>query len=281
MTALANLSDIVNRLTGGNNGTPQHIFSLMDGRIQAAVAATPVSNRFHSLWQFNQTDGANGGVPGAVIAPTRATVGAMPLANPGGGRQQWLLGFEASMSQIGTMILYDRLLHIGGLSSTSTSAQTVGGTLTRYTTNAACIGNQIWVEIYTAIGSTATTITASYTNQAGTSGRTTKATAIGGAGLQEGQRLICLPLADGDTGVQAVASVTLAASTLTAGNFGVTIIRPLAQVGIQANTGAIRDLIAGLPAVQELLTDSCLAAMFYASTTTLLAGFIAAHVIES
>ena len=65
-------------------------------------------------------------------------------------------------AQPGILVLYDRLLHIGGLNATTTAAQTVGGSLSRYTGGA---GNQIWVEIYTQIGTTATTITANYTNQ--------------------------------------------------------------------------------------------------------------------
>jgi hypothetical protein len=281
MTALVDLSDIVNRLTGGNSGTPQHIFSQLDGRIQAAAAAAPVANKWLSLWQYNQSNGANGAAPGAVEIPTRATIGSQPFVNPTGGRQQWLLGIEAALSQLCTLTMYDRLLHQGNLSGTVATAQTVGGTMTRYT-GAESVGNQIWVEIYTALGSTATTITASYTNQAGTAGRTTRAVAIGGTGNNEAQRMIPLMLQDGDTGVQSVQTVTLAASTLTAGAFGVTIVRPLAQFHC---TGAgyltVRDLIAGLPAVAEMKTDACLTYQLLAGATTAVSGVIAVHVIEA
>lgn len=278
MTALADLSDIVNRLTGGNSGTPQHIFSFLDGRVQSAAATAPVASRWTSLWRYNQTDGANGGLPAAVAAPDRTTVGALPITNPGGGREQWLLGVEAALSQPCTVMLYDRLLHKGGLSGTVTTAQTVGGTLTR---NTGGVGNQIWVEIGTIIGTTATTITASYTNQAGTSGRTTKAVAIGGTGLREAERFIPLPLADGDTGVQAVASVTLAASTTTAGDFAVVVVRPLAIAPNSANQPNVRDLIAGLPAVRKIDTDACLVWAVLASATTALSGGLAMHCVEA
>lgn len=281
MTALADLSDILNRLSGGNSGTPQHVFSFLDGRIQAAAATAPVANRWTSLWRYNQSDGANGAAPTTVAIPDRSTVGALPIANPGSGRQQWVLGIEPMLSQAGTLLLYDRLLHQGNLSGTVTTAQTVGGTLTRYT-GAESVGNQIWLEIYTAIGATGTTVTASYTNQAGTSGRTTRAASIGNTGWREGERMIPLMLQDGDTGVQSVESVTLAATTGTAGAFGVTIVHPFAAAGlIGAGYANIRDLIAGLPAIQEAKTNACLAYAFLATGTTVPSGMLGAHCIEA
>ena len=281
MTAIADLSAIVNRLSGGNSGTPQHVFSFLSGRIQGAVPTAPVASTMHSLWRYDQSDGANGAIPGSAGVCNRSTIGALPVNNPGGGRQQWLLGIEGQLNAQAVVILYDRLLHNGGLSGTVTSAQTVGGTLTRYSTNATCVGNQIWVEVYTAIGATATTITASYTNQAGTAGRTTKPTAIGGAGKLAQSTIIILPLADGDTGVQAVASVTLAATTGTAGSFGVTIAHPL-TIGNCGGAALFftRDLIAGLPAGQEMLTDACLTWAVVPANTTIPSGLLAAHIIE-
>ena len=282
MTALASLSDVVNRLSGGNNGTPQHIFSFLSGRIQGAAPTAPVAGTMYSLWRFDQSDGANGGVPSTAAACNKSTVGALPVSDPGGGRQQWLLGIEGVSGAAGAFVLYDRLLHNGGLSGTVTTAQTVGGSLTRYNTNSTCIGNQIWVEVYTAIGSTATTITASYTNQDGTSGRTTKAAAIGGTGRLGQCTIIVLPLADGDTGVQAVASVTLAGTTSTAGSFGVTIARPLGVTGCMgAGYHFSRDFISGLPAVPEILSGACLTWAIVPNSTTVPSGCLAVHVIES
>jgi hypothetical protein len=172
----------------------------------------------------------------------------------------------AVSSAAGTLILYDRLLTIGGFSATTTTAQTVGSTLTR---NTGGVGNQIWVEIYTAIGSTGTTITASYTNQSAASGQTTLATTFGGTGFAEAQRLIVLPLASGDTGVQACASVTVLASTLTAGAFGVTIAQPLLQVPIGVTgVGGMRDLIMNGPGILQISSGACLSLAWFASSTT-------------
>ncbi len=83
------------------------------------------------------------------------------------------------------------------------------------------------LEIYTIIGTTAQTITVEYTNQAGTTGRTSPAVAFGGTGDREASRFVMVPLQLGDTGGKAVAGVTLSGSTGTAGDFGVTLFKPL------------------------------------------------------
>jgi hypothetical protein len=63
------------------------------------------------------------------------------------------------------------------------------------------------------------------------------AVTFGGTGYNEVGRMIMLPLqAAGDTGVQSIQSVTLAASTLTAGSFGATMAHPIAAIPI--NTSA-------------------------------------------
>ena len=265
MAAIADLSDFVNRATGGNNGSPESIIGFKDARVDAAAAAAPIAGRMTSLWMYEgQPSGA--AAPGAVAAPVNTTTGGLIQTDPGGGRTKRMTGFYVCCNQTGTAILYDRLLHISGLNGTTTpGAQTVGGTLTRYTDG---IGNQIWVEIYTQIGASATTITASYTDQGSASGQTTTATAIGGTGLREAQRIIPLPLATGDYGVQAVASVTLAATTGTAGDFGVTVAHPLAPGNIDViAAGQWVDLLRGVGPI-EIKTDACLALAFLANTTT-------------
>ncbi len=266
MTEFEDLSEIINRMTGGNSGTPENLFLWIDNRIDSAAASATVAGKWTSLWRYNKTRGGVGAVPGAAAVPDNATRGGLLQTDPSGGREKWLLGNGIVGTAGGGVLLYDRLLHNGGLSGTVTTAQTVGGTLTR---NTGGEGNQIWVEIYTIIGTTATTITASYTNQAGTSGRTTKAVSIGGTNNREAERMLPLPLQDGDTGVQAVASVTLAASTLTAGSFGVTVMKPIGLGMVPtAGAGYWRDYVAGLPGLPKIDTDACLALAFLSNGTT-------------
>lgn len=259
MTALTDLSDVVNRSTGGNSGTPEAVNFFKSARV-GGIAGVCVAGRISDLWRYAGHNGP-GAAPGAVAIPTNATAGALKQANGGGSRQKWRLSITAALiaGARGTLVLYDRLLHISGLDGTSIAAQNVGGTLTRYTSGE---GNQILVTVNTQIGATARTITASYSNTTPTSGRTTEAVAIGGTGLREVERGILLPLQSGDTGVSAVASVTLSASTGTAGNFGVSIIHPIAYIPLAANGDG---KTVGI--IEEIPDDACLAWYFLASST--------------
>jgi hypothetical protein len=266
MAAFNDLSDVINRMTGGNSGNPENIFLWIDNRIDSVAASATVAGKWTSLWRYNKSRGGSGAVPSTPVAPDNTTRGGLMHTDASGGRDKWLLGHGAISSAPGALLLYDRLLHDGGLLGNNTSAQTVGGTLTR---NTGGEGNQIWVEIYTLIGTTATTITASYTNQAGVSGRTTKPVAIGGTGNREAERMLPLPLQDGDTGVQSVQTITLAGTTATAGNIGITIIKPIGIAIITASgTGFWRDYVSGLPGLPKIDPGACLSAAILMNSTT-------------
>jgi hypothetical protein len=279
VAAIADLSDLVNRLTGGSNGTPEHVNWAKEPRISGTAANVTVAGRWQSLWMYDGSPSGGELAPTTVAVPTNATPGSLRQLDPSGGRQKWMVGVDAVASAAGTLLVYDRLLHMSGLLATNLGAQTVGGTLTRNTTG---VGNEIWVEINTLIGVTATTITASYTNQDGTSGRTTQAAAFGGTGLREAQRIIRLPLQSGDTGVRAVASVTIAASTGTAGDYGVVVARPLLSVPLPT-TGVLstKDLISGFPAMLEVDSGACLTMAWLANGTVAPALYGSMHSVEA
>lgn len=268
MTALTDLSDLVNKASGGNSGTPDNLWFHKVARIAGVTATAPIAGRPASLWTYD-------GQPGAGITPTTAAVcdnttnGGLKQADPGGGREKFMYSAWATGLVGGTLILYDRLLHIGGLSGTTITAQNVQTTtpspvLTRYTDG---VGNFAWAEIYTIIGTTVATITMLYVDQAGADS-TSPAVTFGGTGSREQTRCIFLPLAAGDTGIQAVKTVTNS-TTGTAGNYGVTIGHPLAYIGIGAPGGAgWRDFSTGMPGIPEIQTDACLAFLWVPATTT-------------
>jgi hypothetical protein len=122
MSAITSISDAINLMTGGGSAAAQHPAFWIDSRVGSAAATATIVGRMHSLWTYNKSNGATGAVPTTVAAPDKSTTGAFPYTNPGGGRELWLTGVEGFMSQQCVGILYDRLLHIGGLSGTSTSA---------------------------------------------------------------------------------------------------------------------------------------------------------------
>jgi hypothetical protein len=134
----------------------------------------------------------------------------------------------------------DRLGHMGGLSGTLLTAQTVGLDLNA-NLGVSNISQRIgkadfsevewYLEWYTATGATITTPTANVTFHDGTTG-VVNINNLGGTALPANvaaSRRYMLQSTNGKF-IRSVASVTLSASTGTAGNFGVTAVRNLATV---------------------------------------------------
>jgi hypothetical protein len=264
MAAITDLSDIINKAT--TSGSHENLFFYKDARVGAAAATATVAGRITSLWQYNGSPNGGGEAPTSVEIPTRTTAGSL-LQNPqSGSSQKWMLGLTAGALNAGTLTIYDRLLHQGDLNATLTTSQSVGGTITR---NTGGKGNQIFLEIYTLIGNTGTTVTVEYTNQDGVGGRLTPLTVIGGAGYREAQRLIRCPLQSGDTGVRSIENVKLTGTTAIAGAFGVTLANVLAVVPLGVTgAGGVRDLIAGLPGPIEIEPNACLSFYWLANVAT-------------
>lgn len=267
MTAFNDLSELINRFTGGNSGSPQHIFFWKDARVGGAAATTPIAGRWHSMWEYEGSPSHGVAATSTGAALDNTTQGGLKQTDPSGGRQLWCSGAALAPSQNCSLLIYDRLCHDGGLDGTNTGAQTISFTPPSRYSGAAAAGNMMFLEINTLIGATVRTVTASYTNQAGTAAHTTQAVSIGGTGLREAQRMIPLTLQAGDTGVRDVASVTLSATTGTVGAFGMVIARPLILIPGGVGSGGLRDLVAGVPSLVEILTDACLAMAFFPQST--------------
>ena len=269
MAAITDLSDLINRQTGGNSGTPENIFFHKVPRVAGVAATSPIAGRGCSLWEYDGMP-AKGDVPTVGAIPTKSTQGAIPFTSAGGGRDKHLIGASITPLTSGVFLLYDRLFHEGGLSGTSTAAQTIQGStpspaLTRNTGGA---GNIAFYEIYSIIGTTSTTLTMTYTNQAGTGSRTSTIN-IGATNFREVSRMQRIPLAAGDSGIRAIEQVQLTATTGTAGNFGITIAQPLAWIPVNvAGTMGWRDYTTGLPGIPVIDPNACLALMFIPSSAT-------------
>lgn len=220
------------------------------------VSLTMPSGRLSSLWTIAPDAGA---IPSVAAAPTNATAGSFSQKNSNSVLR--LASVTASLWSSGYMLIADRLSHQGGLSGILDTAQTTNlptAPLTRHTSGRGVV---LALEIYTAVGATVTTVTASYTNSDGVSGRVSEPTTFGGTGFREAARLIPLPLQEGDQGVQSVQSVTVLATTGTAGNFGVTLFKPLVGLPVM-NIGyqpvyfdSILNLCGNLP---EIPNNACL-----------------------
>lgn len=266
--AIADLSDLITRLTGGNDGSPETVFFHKLGRVAGAVAVNNIAGRPASLWRYEGFPAA-GAIPTSGEIPDRSTVGAIPFTPPGADREKLLISAGIAPSVSGVFLLYDRLFHIGGLSGIETADQSIQGSpaspaLTRNTGGA---GNMAWYEIYGLLGTAARVIEMTYTNSEGTSGRTSSVN-IGGTGFREIGRAQRMPLQDGDVGIRAIEKVTLNGSTATQGEFGMTIANPLAWIPVgSAGVGGWRDYTTGLPGIPAIHPDACLSLLFIASTT--------------
>jgi hypothetical protein len=227
----------------------------------------PANNagRVQSGWAGQPYD--VGSAPTTAAAPTKATTGALPDWQNGGSDTLRCLGATARFSGNsgsmvpGVAVLCDRLSHQGGLSGTTTTAQTTNlptSALTRYTNG---VGVMMGLEIYTQIGATGTTVTCSYTNEGGTAGRTSTAVAFGATGFREAGRMILPGVAAGDLGVKSVESVTVLATTGTAGAFGVTLFKPLQAFVFDGHEDIDFDPVIGgrmFGGMPEIVDDACL-----------------------
>jgi hypothetical protein len=203
-----------------------------------------------------------------------------PIPTVGSGRLT-IMGARLNPAGIGgqAIILADMLNVSGGLSGIVTTAQTTNlptAALTRFTSG---VGVMAGLCIWSSLGTTATTVTISYTNQAGTPGQISTATLIGATTIAgTAGRMIPIPLATGDTGVRSVESVTLAGTTGTAGNFGVCLFKPLAIMAMNDFQGAhaIDAVSSGgfIGTLAEVHSDACLSVFGIGNVSQAISGAI-------
>lgn len=195
------------------------------------------------------------------VVPTDATAGC-PIINAfGGGATGYLAKLEFGSTVASRLRLFDLLFKAGAYSFNANTTLTSQPSYASRIPDSDYTGTQIWIEAVTAhTGNLSIAVT--YTNQSGTTGKTTGTVATGVAptvGL-----MIQLPLAAGDSGVQKIESVVATVST--AGTFNVLVLRPLwtGRVAV-ANAGDSHGLDkTGMPVV---FADSALFLQVIADST--------------
>jgi hypothetical protein len=188
------------------------------------TAVTAVAGGFTSML-------AVAGSPSALsLVIGNTTTGIVPVAGGTGfpalptsfANTGYISTMGISMVQ-GLLRVFDRLFHAGAFAfnasavtlstQPSFSARLPGGSY---------VGTELWFEAATAFTGIPT-VTVTYTNQAGTTGRTTGAVNLAVAPILA--RCYRIPLAAGDTGIQTIESVTCTVATV--GTFNLWIGRPL------------------------------------------------------
>jgi hypothetical protein len=171
----------------------------------------------------------------------------------------YLTKVEFGSTVAGRLSLFDRLVKMGainynnGVITVSSGWPNITGRCPDYLGGAAYgARNELWFEaLATFTSATAFTVSVSYTNQAGTSGRTATMPTQAAANLTLG-KMIQLSLQSGDTGVQRIDSVTTTTGAAAAGTYNLNIMRSLWTSGRVPTVGAgdIHDIFkTGAPVV--------------------------------
>jgi hypothetical protein len=237
------------------------------------------AGRLNAIFQLFQPAPATPTTSKVTDKNSLESIGPIPAISTGrltflGGRFSFMPTSTGGGGAAGIMI--DLLNTSGGLNATITTPQTTGlptAALTRYTSGE---GVMAGIVIFTQVGNTLTTVTVSYTNQAGVSGRTSTATSFGQTNFREVRIFIPIPLQAGDTGVRSIESVTLAGTTGTAGDFGVCLYKPLAMISLEDVTGqAPLDAVSSgciVGSLCEIHPDACLTFLGNGTINTLAMG---------
>lgn len=244
--------------------------------IDKASIANMTAGTFCSLWRATGQP-AQGAIPGTTPAiPTKATTGAPNFSNQTSPTENFLLwAYAASGNAAMTLEIWDRVAHMGGLVLNVTTQQNISGlNLATLGVPAERLGAsnysdiQWFLETYTDGGSTASNATINVTYDDDSTGNL-NTQAVGGT-LRASRLLPLTPLiptAQQGKFIKGINSVTLSASTGTAGNFGFTAVRPRTQMPLNvANKGESFDWAQlGLPVIPP---DACLMYALLTSTTS-------------
>lgn len=214
------------------------------------------SGQMASLWALAGVPPAvalgTPGLAGATVDHTSAIGGMLPWQNPDSGAA-YLAALSAALgSQITGLMFFDLLWYNTGFTITTTTAETVNSVAWGSRSiggDANGDGVEIWLVATAATGNAAavSNTTYSYTNQAGTAGRTAGLAYSFPATAQAGT-MVPFAFQGADKGVRSVQSMTKGTS-YTSGTINLIAIRQAAQLNtVFASSGDLQDWIRlGLP----------------------------------
>ena len=245
--------------------------------IDKASISNAAAGQFHSLWRATGQPG-HGAIPGAAARCTNALTGSLQFSQQTAPAKSYLAILEGLCSNNATTLeIHDRLMHMGGLNGTLATAQTAdvdlnanlaSDNLTERIGDSNFSDVTWWLEWYTDTGSTAVTATVNVTYNDGTSGNLTGISLAATRRASFMQPLNgSIPAADSGKYIRDVNTVTLSATTGTAGSFGVTATRyraalyePIANARFTADWAGL-----GLPSIPN---SACLMLIQLAGATS-------------
>ena len=244
--------------------------------IDKASLSNAAAGLYFSLWRATGQPG-QGAIPTTAATCNNALTGAMNFTqqtSPATSYGAW--SNAVCSNSVVTIEIHDRLMQMGGLVGNVTTAQTVSLNLNGVTADnmverkgdANFSDVQWWAEWYTDTGATASNATVAVTYNDGTTGNLS--TFAAGGTVRAGRMIPLnnlIPAAAAGKFIRSVDSVTLSASTGTAGNIGFTCTRP--RMTMPLNVGNKMEVFdwaqLGLP---EIFNSSCLALVELCSTTS-------------
>jgi hypothetical protein len=238
--------------------------------INKASIANAVAGAFQSLWRATGYP-TQGAIPTTAAVCHVGTTGAQLFNAVGATQELHIARAFLVSSNAGTDVqLYDRLAACGGMSGTVTTAQPANVDVTGSSNNLANrIGpanyrEVLWfLEWYGDTGGTGVNATCAVTYDDASTGNIVVPV---GATTRASRLLPIFPAVAGRN-IRSIQSVTLSATTGTAGNFGVTAMRRLTSVALgNANAGELLDWAQlGLPRIHA---EACVQYVVISTTTS-------------
>lgn len=242
-----------------------------------ASIATQVAGQMSSLWRATGLP-AQGAIPTTAAYCTSALLGSVQLTNQTAPAVGYIGWHSLTTGNASTNLeIHDRLAHMGGLNGTLLTAQTVGIQLDTINAGGPVVDGRLgaadysdvtwWLEWYTATGATASNATVNVTFSDLSTGNLA-VIAVGGTAVSASRCFKLISNHASGLDIKGVNTVTLSASTGTAGNFGVTASRHrtiMATDAVANRTANFDWAQIGLPKIRN---NSCLFGMMLCTTTS-------------
>lgn len=225
---------------------------------------------FPGAWSVG-TPGASGRATNGLSS---SDAGCLSFPDAGSGRTRYLTRIDITSTVLESFFFADILWVNSGLSATTTTEQTVNSVALPARDDDGTVngkGCMIGLLATTALGNAAviSNSTISYTNEAGTSGRTATLAAVVGSQIPATPvigTVVWFQLQSGDRGVKSIQTITLNTS-LTSGSFSLIIARPIAMCPVTVVNNIIQSSINNNNGI-KLYDRACLHLFYQAANTT-------------
>lgn len=258
MAGFSSYDDLIAEITAGKAKT----FSFY--KVSSAPEAAGV---WHSLWSA-------AGIPGAGAAPATTpgtqyddTAGSVFWQDEASD-QKHIITLGAAANVNCTLMLYDRLVAVSGISLATTGAKTISSAaLPRYS-GAAALDIQAWLEVTTATTTTAPIVNLNaYTDNAGNTGNSGANLTFPAAATNVDAFIGPLPISNVDQGIRSIEAGLNVGTAGATGIVNVVLIKPLVYLPLIANQWNEKDLVLQMTSLPRLFDGASLAMAILASGT--------------